>query len=279
MRLSSSSPASQCLGRRLILVLPLLIVLFACLLGLATKPIEAAASSRKSKCPQARELQLDDHAARLGFLGDHSFRVPQNLTRMGAFCGQLKESVGGIQSYARDCLQGFTRQILTTIMKRGKQQQSSICQSDSSKQDFMQRFSCLRGERIAAFHGCMDASVARYEFIAKEVPTENKLPSLCCSYQIFYQDMDDTLAQLCGNGRKDSETSKFVQKFVTGTTGEFLRLVCDDHRSMDDCRSSKKTSESLKQLQEITKKVKQGKLAPQGKSLIPPLLEILDASS
>lgn len=254
-----------------------LFTILACLVAALLTPGEV--TGRKSRCPPARELQLDEHAAHLGFLGDHSFRVPQNLTRMAPFCAQLKDSVAGIQGYARDCLQGFTRQILTTLMKRGKQQQSSICQSDASKTDFMQRMSCLKGERVNDFHRCMDASVTRFEYIAKEVPSENKLPALCCSYQVFFVDMEETLAQICGNGRTGSEASKFVQKFVTGTTGEFLRLVCDDHRSMEDCRTSPKTRDILKQLQDLTKRVKQGKLAPRGKSLIPPLLDILDASS
>lgn len=215
----------------------------------------------------------------MGFLGDHSFFVPKNVTAMGPFCQNLKDSIGCIQAYSRDCLQGFTRQLLASLLKRGKQQHGLICQDESSKLDFMDKMSCLTDDKIGQFHACMDGSIARFEFIRDRVRPERRLPSICCSYQIFYRDVDDTLDRVCRRAGAGDAANKFIHKIVGMTAGEFMSLVCDGHRSLDECRASDKTKDSLRQLEQVTKQVKQGKLAPKSKSLIPVLLDILDNSA
>lgn len=237
-----------------------------------------ASGAHNSKCPPAREQQMDLDASRMGFLGDHSFRVPQNLTAMSGFCLQLRDSVAGIGTYSRECLQGFTRQLFTSLLKRGKQQQASLCSSDASKTDFLNKLSCLSDEtKIGQFHRVMDASLARYDHIkSSAVKSEFRLPTLCCSYQIFLKDLDETLNRICGTKQ---EANRFIKKLVTSTTGEFLNLICDDHKSIEECRASAKTRDSLRQLLEVSKRVKAGHLTPQSKSLLPPLLEILDSTT
>lgn len=235
-----------------------------------------AALEQRAKCPASRQLEMDACASRLGFLGDHSFVVPKNLSAMDAFCGQLKEPIGCLQSYSRDCLQGFTRQILTSLMRRGKQQHSAICQSDAARAEFVAKMACLADDKIQQLNSCLDASVARFEFIRDQVRAEGRLPGLCCSYQIFSADSGQTLERLCG---RTSEARRFVQKLVTGTTGELFQLICEGHRSMDECRASDKSRDTLARLEQVTKQAKAGKLKPRSKSLIPPLLDILDSSS
>lgn len=244
---------------------------------------------RSSKCPKERDLEMDLCASRMGFLGDHSFVVPKNLTSMTTFCDTLKSSIGCIQNYSRECLQGFTRQLLTSLLKRGKQQYSLICLEEASRREFQRKMSCLTDDKIDQFHLCMDASIARFEHIAGQVRSANRLPALCCSYQIFNKDVDETLSRLCpanvgrrqggpSGGGGQSETNQFVRKVVGGTAGEFFSLVCDNHRSLDECRASDKTRDSLKKLEQVTKQVRAGKVRPKSKSLIPVLLEILDNS-
>lgn len=250
------------------------------------------------KCPAARERELDEYASHMGFLGDHSFRVPTNLASMSAFCDKLKNSISNIQAYSRECLAGFTRQILNVFMKRGKQQQASMCQADANKLEFMTNMACLKDEaRILQFHKCMDGSIGRFEFIMREVKSENRIPVLCCSYQIFFKDVDETLTRVCGgsgaatNGNRGALSNataaasatavanKYVQKLVVGTTGEFIQLACDDHRSIEDCRASPKTRDYVDKLQQLTKRVKEGKQVLNHKSLLPPLLDILNSGN
>lgn len=122
----------------------------------------------------------------------------------------------------------------------------------------------------------MDASICRFEFIRGQIKQENRLPSLCCSYQIFFADTGKTLNNLCG---AENEANKYVFKLVTGTTGEFLQLICDGHRTMDECRTSARTSDTVKRLEQVTQQAKAAKIKPKAKSLIPPLLDILDTSN
>lgn len=237
---------------------------------------------RKSKCPAERDLEMDVCAAKLGFLGDHSFTVPKNLTAMEPFCTNLKQSIGCLQAYSRDCLQGFTRQILTNVLRRGKQQHSSICASDESKRNFMARMSCLADDKIEPFHQCMDASVVRFEHISAKVRHDNKLPGLCCSYQIFNREIDTTLNKICGKppataSRKNS-INEFIGRIVGSTAGELFAIICDGHRSLEDCQRSPKTSTVLPELEELTVRVGQGKLKPKHKSFLPILLDILDSN-
>jgi len=253
----------------------LLVVSLVCCSCLGAEALE-----RKSRCLPARDHEMDQCAARMGFLGDHSFRVPNNVSAMGSFCQNLKNSITCIQSYSRDCLQGFTKQILTSLLKRGKQQYNMICQNDEAKGEFLTRMNCLLGDKIEQLHTCMDASVARFEFIRSNVPAENRLPSLCCSYQVFNRDLDTTMDKVCGpkGSSGDKSIHAFMHKIVSGTTGEFFQLVCDNHRTMAECQASSKTKDTLRRLEQVTRSVRQGKTKPQAKSLVPVLLDILASS-
>lgn len=255
-----------------------LMVVWALLAAAYLSQVEArSASARYSRCPAKRDQEMDTCASKMGFLGDHSFTVPKNLTAMSKYCGQLKESIGCIQSYAHDCLQGFTRQLLTSLLRRGKQQYKLICSSDGSMVDFLDKMGCLSDEKIPSFHKCMDASIARFEFIESQARPERRLPGVCCSYQIFNRDIDTTLSIICGPN--SSNTGEFVHQLVSGTAGEFFNLICDQHRSLTECKASSKTGPMMAALEEISSQVESGKLRPRGKSLVPVLLEILDASA
>lgn len=231
---------------------------------------------RYSKCPHSRDLQMDECAVKMGFLGDHSFTVPKNVSSMEKYCQNLKESIACIQSYSRDCLQGFTKQILNSLLKRGKQQYSLLCQDENAQRDFMAKMSCLTDDKIEQFHLCMDASIARFELIGNQVKADSRLPSLCCSYQLFSRDLDQVVEKACG---KTGSTREYLHKLVGGTTGEFMQLVCEDHKSVRDCLASPKTKDTFKRLEQVTNQARQGKLKPRNKSLIPPLLVILDTHS
>lgn len=222
---------------------------------------------------------MDDCASRMGFFGDPAFKVPKNQTSSQQFCQQLKDSIACIQAYSRDCLKGFSRQLMTSLLKRGKQQQSLICQDANAREDFRKRMACIVDDKIDQLHDTIAASIARYEHIASDkVNPDTRLPGVCCSYQIFSKDLDSTLDKICGKPTRKNNAHEFVHKLVGGTTGEFLGLICDGHRSLAECKSSAKTSSYLGQLEEITQRVKQGELRPRHKSLVPVLLEILDGS-
>lgn len=241
----------------------------------------SSAARWRSKCSTERDIQMDVCASKMGFLGDHSFVVPKNTTSMDKFCSDLKQSIGCIQSYTRECLSGFTRQLLTSLLKRGKQQYSSICNDDNSRNEFIRRMSCMADTKIEQFHGCMDASIGRFEYIASDkVQQVAKLPALCCSYQVFTRDVDASLDNICGKpvDRKTS-INQYVLRIVGGTAGEFFSLICEGHRSLDDCKASRKTNSVLAKLEDTTKMVNEHKLKPKNKSLIPVLLEILDSSN
>lgn len=239
---------------------------------------QVEALARKSKCTPTRDQEMDTCAAHMGFLGDHQFQVPQNASSMEAFCSQLKDSIACLQAYSRDCLQGFSKQILGGLLKRGKQQYQSFCGSEKSRLDFRQQMSCLNApDKMQQFHSCMDASIVRFEFIrSKEVASDNRLSTLCCSYQVYFADITSTLDRLCGSANNSAKS--FVQKITSGTTNDFLHLICDNHRTMEECRASDKTSQVVDKLEQLTRAAKLGQIKPKSKSLIPPLLDILDNS-
>ena len=254
----------------------------ACLLAIVLLTLSgpSGAQANGAKCPPARHEQMDNCAAHMGFLGDHSFRVPKNTSSMSTICGQLKESIQCIQSYSRDCLQGFTRQILMSLLKRGKQQYNLVCQDEKARSNLIDRMSCLAEDKMERVHSCMDASLMRYEFIRSNVSAQSRIPSLCCSHHIFERDLEATLERECGkrSSKSANGVQEFFHKLVGGTTGEFYQLMCDRHHSMAECRASERTRDWLRKLEQVTKEAKAGKLKARSKSLIPPLLEILESS-
>lgn len=256
------------------------LVLVSCLLNFQET------EARESRCPPARDQEFETCSERMGFLGNHAFRVPKNATSADKFCNELKNSLTCVQNYSKECISGFPRQLLGALLKRGKQQYSTICHDNQSKREFMRRMSCLSDDKIEGFHTLMDASVARFEHINTKVKLDASLVSLCCSYQIFDRDLDAKLSQIC---EKPSRTSgrpqasqgninEYMRKIASGTAGEFLNLICENHRSYEDCQKSKKTAPVLPELEVITKSVYAGKLAPVRRSILPVLLEILEKS-
>lgn len=240
-----------------------------------------AQAGPKSRCPAEREDQMDQCASKIGFLGDHSFVVPKNVTAMEEYCGHLKDSIGCLQAYSRDCLQGFSKQLFTSLLRRGKQQYSLMCRDDQARKDFINKMSCLVDEKIGQFHSIMDASISRFEYIASDnVRSDSRLVSMCCSYHIFLRDVGNSLDKICGKpAQRRGSINEFIYKIVSGTAGEFFGLICDNHNSLDECRTSKKTNQVVGKLEEVTAKVYQGRISPKGKSLIPVMLRILNDSS
>lgn len=243
--------------------------------------LAATVDGRQLKCAPERELQMDACAVKLGFLGDRSFVVPKNLTAAAQFCSELKNAIQCVQSYSRDCLSGFTRQLLTSLLKRGKQQHSFVCHDERAQLNMMRKMACITDAQIGQLHACMDGSVARFDYInSNKVSADNKLQSLCCSYHIFNREVESTLDRICTKPvQRSGSTHEFVERVVSGTAGEFMGLICDQFRSMDECRNSRKTANQLAKMEEITKLVNEGKLRSKNKSLVPVLLEILDSSA
>lgn len=254
------------------------------------RPANSARGPNK-QCPEVKARQMDACASKMGFFGDRSFTVPKNQSAALKFCQQLKESIACIQAYARDCLQGFSRQLMTSLLRRGKQQHNLICSDARSRDDFRNKMSCIADDKINQLHDTMDASIVRYEHIAsgRGVEPDSRLSGVCCSYQIFNEDIDATLDRICGkrspannnsnNSSTTTTTHELVHKVVGGTAGEFFGLICDGHRSMAECRASSKTGAYMGKLEELTRQVKLGKVRPQHMSLVPVLLEILESSS
>lgn len=234
-----------------------------------------AGPNRKSNCPAEREAQMDLCAASLVFIGDHSFRTPKNSNDSERFCSKSKSTISCIQSYSRECLQGFTKQIVTTLMKRGKQQSSSLC-SQEGRRTFRKKLSCVTDDKIEQLHRLGDATIVRFEYISSKVKHDDKLPSVCCSTLIFNRDLEITLNNICG--QSTTSTHDYIRKLVSETTSETLNLICENFRSFEDCRKSSKTSGVLKILEEESRKVAEGKLKPKSKSILPVLLQILDSS-
>ena len=249
-----------------------------------------------AKCPPERHAEMDSCAAKMGFLGDHSFTVPKNLTAIEPFCRNVKSSIECLQRYSRDCLEGLTKQLLQALLKRGKHVYSSICQSNSSRQEFVNKLSCLTDDKIEQFHKTMDGSIVRFELIrSAAIETQAKLPALCCSYAIFNRDLDEVVTKICGkraakptrgtaaaaaaSGAEASagalDTHEYLESLVGGTAGEFFSLICESHRSLKDCQQSTKTRDSLNLLEQATRNARAGKTKPQSKSLVPVLLDIL----
>lgn len=233
-----------------------------------------------SRCSIQRDAQMDTCAAKMSFLGDHSFRIPKDLKAMGPFCNDLKESIPCIQSYLKECVStSLPRQIVGGVLKRSRNQASLICSTESGKRNFMQKMDCLKPiDSISKFHNFMDASVARFEFIAtQEVGSDDKLIALCCSYAIFQRELDITMARACG--KDDNTTREFIRKVASVAVGEFYQVICEGFRTVDECRASDKTSKIIDRLEQVTTSVKENRKRPNSKSLVPVLLQILNAAS
>ena len=231
------------------------------------------ANASGDKCGPARIAELDNAAARMGFLGDHSFRVPKTGPTMEKFCAQLNSSISAMQSFSRECLQGLTKQVITSLLKRGKHQNNAICHTQAARDEFVNKMSCLSDEKIMNFHPLMDSSTARMEFIRGSVKGEQSLPALCCSYQLFFAEAHEVIGRLCGSN------ADYGENLIVDTVSDFLQLVCDSHSSLEQCRTSNKSKETLKKLENVTKLAKAGKIKNKTKSLVPPLIEILDSAN
>lgn len=227
-------------------------------------------------CSNERHIEMDKCASSLGFLGDRTFVMPKNVSQMNGFCTTLTKSLRCIQNYARECLSSFPRQVLLTVTRNGRKQYSQLCENDATKQEFIEKLACLEAENLEQLHQCMDGSIARFEYVANQVESDNRISAICCSYQIFRRDIQDTMEKTC-SGPKVNQTAQYLHEIISTTTGELIELVCGSYKSFEDCKAKPKMANLVSTFTEITLKTKKKQIKPKARSLISLFVNILNS--
>lgn len=234
-------------------------------------------SGPTKKCGPERHLEMDKCASNLGFLGDRTFIMPKNVSQMNGFCGVLTKSLKCIQTYARECLSSFPRQVLLTVTRNGRKQYNQLCENDSSKQEFVDKLVCLEPDNLEQLHQCMDGSIARFEYVANQVESDNRISAICCSYQIFRRDIDETVQKTCSNYPRINQTAQYLHEIISTTTGELIELVCGSYKTFEECKSKPRMANLVSTFTEITSKTKTKLIKPRAKSLISLFVNILNS--
>lgn len=244
--------------------------------ALAIQAGEDSAGPAK-KCNEARHLEMDKCASSLGFLGDRTFVMPKNVSQMNNFCDTLTRSLKCIQNYARECLSSFPRQVLLTVTRNGRKQYNQLCANDQTKQEFMDKLTCLAPENLEQLHQCMDGSIARFEYVANRVEADNRISAICCSYQIFRRDIQDTVEKSCQAFPNVNQTAHYLHEIISTTTGELIDLVCGSYKTFEECKAKPKMANLVLTFTEITSKTKKKQIKPRAKSLISLFVNILNS--
>lgn len=238
---------------------------------------EAGDSQPVKKCSEERHIEMDRCASNLGFLGDRTFIMPRNVTQMNGFCGTLTKSLKCIQNYARECLSSFPRQVLLTVTRNGRKQYNQLCANDQTKQEFMDKLSCLSPENLEQLHQCMDGSIARFEYVANRVEADNRISAICCSYQIFKRDIQETVEKTCSAFPNVNQTAHYLHEIISTTTGELIDLVCGAYKTFEECKAKPKMANLVTTFTDITTKTKKKQIKPRAKSLISLFVSILNS--
>ena len=238
---------------------------------------DAADEQPAKKCSEERHIEMDRCASSLGFLGDRSFTMPKNVTQMNGFCTTLTKSLKCIQLYARECLSSFPRQVLLTVTRNGRKQYNQLCATDTSKQEFMDKLTCLSPANLEQLHQCMDGSIARFEYVANRVEADNRISAICCSYQIFKRDIQETVDKTCSSYKNVNQTAHYLHEIISTTTGELIDLVCGNFKTFEECKAQPKMGALVSTFTEITVKTKKNQIKPKAKSLISLFVGILNS--
>lgn len=238
---------------------------------------DAADGQPAKKCSDERHIEMDKCASNLGFLGDRSFIMPKNVTQMDGFCTTLTKSLKCIQNYARECLSSFPRQVLLTVTRNGRKQYNQLCANDQTKQEFMDKLTCLAPENLEQLHQCMDGSIARFEYVANRVEADNRISAICCSYQIFKRDIQETVEKTCSAFQNVNQTAHYLHEIISTTTGELIDLVCNSYKTFEECKAKPKMAALVSTFTEITIKTKKKQIKPKAKSLISLFVGILNS--
>lgn len=229
------------------------------------------------KCNNERHVEMDRCASNLGFLGDRTFIMPRNVSQMNGFCNTLTKSLKCIQNYARECLSSFPRQVLLTVTRNGRKQYNQLCANDQTKQEFMDNLACLAPENLEQLHQCMDGSIARFEYVANRVEADNRISAICCSYQIFRRDIQETVEKTCSSYPNVNQTAHYLHEIISTTTGELIDLVCGSYKTFEECKAKPKMANLVSTFTEITIKTKKRQIKPRAKSLISLFVSILNS--
>lgn len=229
------------------------------------------------KCSEERHVEMDKCASNLGFLGDRTFVMPKNVTQMDGFCVTLTKSLKCIQNYARECLSSFPRQVLLTVTRNGRKQYNQLCANDQTKQEFMDKLTCLTAENLEQLHQCMDGSIARFEYVANRVESDNRISAICCSYQIFRRDIQETVEKSCVAYPNINQTANYLHEIISTTSGELIDLVCGGYKTFEECKAKPKMANLVSTFTDITAKTKKKQIKPRAKSLISLFVSILNS--
>lgn len=238
---------------------------------------DSAEKETVKKCNSDRHAEMDKCASSLGFLGDRTFVMPKNITSMDNFCGTLTKSLKCIQNYARECLSSFPRQVLLTVTRNGRKQYNQLCANNQTKQEFMEKLTCLAPENLEQLHQCMDGSIARFEYVANRVEADNRISAICCSYQIFRRDIQETVEKSCSAYPNVEATAHYLHEIISTTTGELIDLVCGAYKTFEDCKAKPKMAALVSTFTDITSKIKKKQIKPKARSLISLFINILNS--
>ena len=238
---------------------------------------DSADEQPAKKCSEERHQEMDRCASSLGFLGDRSFIMPKNVSQMNGFCSTLTKSLKCIQLYARECLSSFPRQVLLTVTRNGRKQYNQLCATEKSKQEFMDKLTCLAPANLEQLHQCMDGSIARFEYVANRVEPDNRISAICCSYQIFKRDIQETVDETCSSYPNVNQTAHYLHEIISTTTGELIDLVCNNFKTFEECKAKPKMALLVSTFTDITTKTKKNQIKPKAKSLISLFVGILNS--
>ncbi|XP_053203937.1 uncharacterized protein LOC128388551 [Panonychus citri] len=176
-------------------------------------------------------IKADKCASDVFVFGHSNITLPENLQQVETHCKSRFQALRCVQSYIRDCLTLFPKQVVSLLIKGAANNAKQQCKID--RQEFVERSKCYRKNR-EGLGQCMKKLINELSQAEKQ---SDKVPLTCCVLK-SYRDCSIKILQSDSEQCKPDDT-KYFMKMVEGNAADVFELVCRNNRKIERPKDAK----------------------------------------
>lgn len=206
--------------------LPFLTAVLACLLGTRCavagvyKDLDGCTTEEVEKCGTDF----------IPYYGSHSLATgaEEFQEQCSKFLSQLECS----DDFATRCFDGFPKGAVLLVLRAARDEYEGFCNETSPMHKvYLDNIKCVNNAGVE-LSSCIDELIVGLHRSAAHAPDRQKIPYICCYYNVFTECARKALVSKCG--LPDAE--KFFDEIIEHVFGEVLSLACGKyHRDGDAC--------------------------------------------
>jgi len=186
--------------------------------------------AEKQKCNMT-ETYVDECGKNLLVFGNRDIKIPKQVEELEKYCQNIDNGLKCFRRYSRTCLDAFSSQVISIIVKNGNKMADKVCKTPSGRNELFEHLQCFKNEEeLSEVHLCMDKLIVQLEHMSN-ITGDNRIQSTCCSFHMLKECAEQKAFKIC----KNKEAVDYIKYLITEVTNELIKYACGKYRNLNDC--------------------------------------------